>query len=96
MYKFETVIGSQTEKPAEIDTTSSEYVVYIRRNIKEYHSKDQGVEFNGWKYEECIVPNNDYLVNFVKQLVEENQELKDQNEALMMGLVDIYEQNLGV
>lgn len=89
MYKFETVIGSQTEKPKEIDTESSQYVVYIRKDIEPYENNDNGVEFKGWKYKECVVPNNEYLVQMVA-------EQKETNEALMLGLCDLYEQNLGV
>lgn len=82
MYYFETVIGSQSEKPKEIDT-SSEYGVYIRKDIEEYHhTDDQDIEFNGWKYKECFVPNNEYLVDKIIELSKENEELKKQNEAL--------------
>lgn len=90
MYDFNTVIGTQTEKPAEIDTTSSQYVVYIRKDIEKYeHTDDQGVTVKGWKYKECVVPNNEYLV-------EKMTEQKETTEALMLGLCDLYEMNLGV
>lgn len=96
MYKFQTTLGSQKERPLEIDTTSSEYVVYIRRNIEPYENTDKfGSTFKGWKYEEVAVPNNDFLADFVKQLIEENQQLKKQieedNLTIMMGMADIYE-----
>ena len=35
MSNWEIVNGSQQEKPTEFDTTSSDIVVYQRRNIKE-------------------------------------------------------------
>lgn len=89
MYKFETVIGSQTEKPKEIDTTSSRYVVYIRKDIEEYTSSDEGIEFKGWKYKECVVPNNEYLVESLK-------ENKETNETIMLAIADLYESQLSL
>lgn len=90
MYKFETVIGTQAEKPAELDTTSSQYVVYIRTDIEPYEIQGEGDEepVQGWKYKECVVPNNQYLIN----------QLNSQQEAidtLMLGMVDIYEAQIG-
>lgn len=86
MIDFETVIGSK--KPLEIDTTSSEYVVYIRKDIKPYQSEDEnGTTIEGWKYQELALPNNDFLANYLKQSVESNQ-------AIMLGLCDLYEQTM--
>lgn len=86
MIDFETVIGSK--KPLEIDTTSSEYVVYIRKDIKPYQSEDEnGTPIEGWKYQELALPNNDFLANYLKQSVESNQ-------AIMLGLCDLYEQTM--
>ena len=51
MYEFEKVKGSV--KPKEIDTESSQYYTYIRKNIKEVHEEDP--TFDGWEYEECKV-----------------------------------------
>lgn len=91
MYKFQTVYGSQEEKPKEIDTTSSRYVVYIRKDIEPYETEGDEFDppFKGWKYQEMIVPNNEWIVAQLK-------EQKQSNEALMLGLCDLYEQNLGV
>lgn len=90
MLEFIKVRGSQETKPQEIDTTSSSFYTYIRRNIKEVH--EEGDEYNppfdGWEYEEAKILNDEYIVDYVKSLVE-------QNEALMLGLVDLYELNLG-
>lgn len=103
--QWEPVISSAEEMPADIDTTSSAFVVYIRKDIVPYEEfDDQGQQtFKGWKYLECKVDNADWIadqlaeqVKVNEQLKTETQELKDQNEALMMGLVDLYEMNLGV
>ena len=88
MYQFETVIGTQSEKPKEIDTTSSQYVVYIRKDIEPYEkTESDGVTIKGWKYQELAIPNNDYLADYLKQTVESN-------EAIMLGLCDLYEQTM--
>lgn len=88
MYEFEKVRGSV--EPKEIDTTSSEYYTYIRKNIKEIHEEgsDNSPGFDGWEYEECRVLNDEWAVDQMKQL-------KENNEALMLGLVDLYEMQLG-
>ena len=86
MYDFETVIGTQKEKPKEIDTESSQYYVYIRKDIKPYESEDDP-KTEGWKYLEMAIPNNDYIV---KQLKEQ----KETSEAIMLGLCDLYENQI--
>lgn len=90
MYKFETVYGSQETKPEEIDTTSSEYVVYIRKDIEPYEELDdqEQVVFKGWKYKEVAVPNNEYVA---EQLVEQ----QECNNTLMLAIADLYEMQLG-
>lgn len=91
MYNFQTVIGTQTEKPAEVDTTSSQYVVYIRTDIEPYEIEGEGSEekVQGWKYKECVVPNNKYLIDQINS----QQEAID---ALMLGMADLYEMQAGV
>ena len=38
---YETVTGSQAEKPTELDTTSSVNFVYYRKNIKQIEQTDE-------------------------------------------------------
>lgn len=89
MYIFETVYGA--DKPKEIDTESSQYVVYIRKNIEKYQETDEQdqVIFDGWKYDEAVLPNNDYISDKLK-------EQQETFEALMLGIADLYEMQLGV
>ena len=82
MYEFEKVRGAV--KPLEIDTESSSFYTYIRKNIKECHEED----FDGWEYEECKVLNDEWVVNEIKAI---NGSIND----LMLGLVDLYEMQLG-
>lgn len=63
---YETVTGSQAEKPAELDTTSSAEYVYYRRNIKQIEqTDDQGNMVTLWQYEEAKVSRQEYLQNCI-------------------------------
>lgn len=63
---YETVTGSQAEKPAELDTTSSAEYVYYRRNIKQIEqTDDQGNTVTLWQYEEAKVSRQEYLQNCI-------------------------------
>ena len=87
---FQTVLGTQVEKPQEIDTQSSESVIYIRKNIQRYEieADEYNQEFHGWKYEEAVVPN----VLWVQEKLKEQQEV---NDTLMLAIADLYEAQLG-
>lgn len=91
MYTFNTVIGTQSEKPKEVDSTSSQYVIYIRKDIEPYEIKEEGSEetVKGWKYKECVVPNTKYLID---QLSSQQEAI----DALMLGMADLYEMQVGV
>ena len=85
MYNFKTVIGTQSEKPKEIDTESSQYYIYIRKDIVEENITDEeGNEVKGWKYKECQVPNNNYLID---QLGSHQESI----DAIMLAIADLYE-----
>ena len=59
---YETVTGSQAEKPAELDTTSSVNFVYYRKNIKQIEQTDeQGSIVKLWQYDEAKVSRQEYL-----------------------------------
>lgn len=90
MLEFIKVRGSQESKPQEIDTTSSQYYIYVRKNIKEVHEEgdDYNPPFDGWEYEEAKILNDEWAVDQIEKL-------KEANDALMLGLVDLYEMQLG-
>lgn len=52
--------GTQETQPLMIDTTLSDYVVYIRKNIS-YTVDEKNVPY--WEYDECIIPKEDYEKN---------------------------------
>ena len=63
---YETVTGSQAEKPAELDTTSSVNFVYYRKNIKRIEQTDeQGNTVKLWQYDEAKVTRQEYLQNCI-------------------------------
>ena len=63
---YETVTGSQAEKPSELDTTSSANYVYYRKNIKQIEQTDeQGNTVKLWQYDEAKVTKQEYLQNCV-------------------------------
>lgn len=63
---YETVTGSQAEKPTELDTTSSVNFVYYRKNIKQIEQTDeQGSTVKLWQYDEAKVTRQEYLQNCI-------------------------------
>ena len=52
--------GTQEAQPLMIDTTLSDYVVYIRKNVS-YIIDENDVPH--WEYDECIIPKEDYEKN---------------------------------
>lgn len=63
---YETVTGSQAEKPAELDTTSSVNFVYYRKNIKQIEQTDEhGNAVKLWQYDEAKVTKQEYLQNCI-------------------------------
>lgn len=91
--------GTQAEKPAEIDTKSSPYVVYLRRNIsqEEKESGDQTIKV--WEYEEARLTLAEYA-EYQKELAACNslsqKELVENNLILMSALADTFEQQLSI
>ena len=88
--EFNEVIGSQATKPSEIDVTTSAYYVYERKDIKKYQEKDadQNVLFDGWQYLERKIPKELWQLETTKK---NNENLN----AIMMGLTDLYEMQIG-
>lgn len=61
---FRTVENSDNIKPLEIDSTSSNEYVYIRRNFEEVPNYDQEGEIVGshWRYEENKIKKSDWEI----------------------------------
>lgn len=65
------VEGFQTEKPAEIDTTSSPTTVYFRKNIREVPNEGEGTH---WKYDEAQIMRDDYNMIAATLIIEKQYE----------------------
>ena len=80
------VIGTQPTRPSEIDTTSSEFYVYERKDIQEYKDPEEE-SIKKWKYLERKIPKDKWLIETAK--------INKQNtDAIMQGMVDLYELQL--
>ena len=80
------VIGSQPEKPEEIDTTSSKFIVYERKDIKPYEEEDKEQTGFKWTYKERQIPREQWILDQTKA---NHEDLV----ALLSGLIDLYELN---
>lgn len=62
MTEWKRVHGSQKEKPLEIDTTSSKYYVYQRRNIERVRYEDETLKtpYELWEYDERKMTFEEY------------------------------------
>ena len=89
------VNGSQAEKPAEFDETSSSSVVYQRRNIHRIEVENHdGTKVTLWEYEErTLTPSEANLEKNNIELKEklEAQEQNDNQLAIMSAISDLYE-----
>jgi hypothetical protein len=78
MTDWKKVQGSQAEKPAEFDTTSSEVVVYQRRNIERITVENpDGTTAELWQYDERELTNDEYQT----VRADEQQEQIDKNRS---------------
>ena len=63
MTEWTKVQGSQLEKPEEFDTTSSEVIVYQRRNIERVNIKNEdGTTSELWEYDERKLTRDEYTL----------------------------------
>lgn len=86
MTEWKKVYGSQAEKPSELDTTSSGYFVYQRKNIirTRYTDNSTGSEYELWEYDERKLTKEEYA------RIRE-QELEDDLTQMQLALTELYE-----
>ncbi len=84
MTEWQTVFGSQEHKPSELDTASSSFFVYQRRNIQRVTFTDemQGTS-EMWQYEERKLTKDEYA-----------EMLEDELTATQLALTELYERQL--
>lgn len=96
--KWRAVEGTQLEKPKEIDTASSPFAVYVRRNItQKTKEQESGEKVTVWVYDEAKLTLAEYA-QYQKELAECNslsqQELMDSNLVLMGAIAESFEQQM--
>lgn len=93
MTDWRKVQGSQEEKPAEFDTTTSKVVVYQRKNIKRITITDMdGKTAELWEYEEREMTREEYAI--VRTETQQKQ-IDEATETALTGLMattDLYEE----
>ena len=69
MTDWKQVRGTQSEKPLEVDSSSSTSTVYLRRNIEEVEVEVSDSKVKMWQYEERELTREEYAVY---QMIEES------------------------
>lgn len=79
--------NSNSEKPLEIDETSSQSIVYVRKEFKEIPVLDEEGKKIGskWQYMENTIPKTDWET--YKNLLETQTNITD----IQLALVELYE-----
>lgn len=78
--------GTQEQQPREIDTVSSESVVYVRKNIQRITKTTEDGEIKARSYDEAELNHNDYI-----QFLAEQTAAKADYIAMMVD-VDVEEE----
>ncbi len=97
--EWKKITGTQAERPAELDTTSSPNTVYLRKNIEEVEIESGGSKITAWSYDEAQLTIAEY-----EQYKVEAKEMetlgyvanKDNQEVLMEAVADTYVQQLDI
>lgn len=86
---YKHVVGSQPEKPLEVDETSSKYSVYLRKNIVSKEVTDNNITSTFWEYDEAILTKEEYDEykkeideDKLAELIKSNKELRESNDLL--------------
>ena len=91
MTDWKQVTGSQSEKPLEVDTISTNSTVYMRRNSKEVEVKNEvsGEQVTMWQYEERQLTPQEYtLYTILKEGIDEITDFQKQS------VIDEYTEEL--
>lgn len=62
MTEFITVRDGRAEKPETLDTSSSAFVVYERKNIRQETTELDGVSVTEWVYEQRTYTQDEYMM----------------------------------
>ena len=85
MTDWKTVQGTQENKPLELDTTSSSFCIYRRRNIERITVEDMdGNTSELWQYEEQKLTPEEFRI----------VALEDELNKTQLAIVELYEKSL--
>lgn len=85
MDNWKIVRGSQLDKPAELDSSSSKFFVYLRKNIQRVSETNEfGETCEFWQYEELKLTKEAYAALRAA-------ELEEQLTQTQLALTEIYE-----
>ena len=91
------VTGYQTEKPGELDITSSPSTVYLRKNIRQVEIEQGEETVSAWSYEEAELNLSEYA-QYKEELESMNtagyKAQEENQEVLMEALADVFSQQL--
>ena len=77
--------GSQSVKPAELDTTSSDKYVYQRRNVQRVTVENFGFTSEFWQYEERKLAHGEYEKLLESELTQTQLAITELYESLLEG-----------
>lgn len=93
------VVGTQPERPKEIDTASSPFTVYLRKGITQQEQESGDATIKVWKYQEAQLTLAEYA-EYQREMEEynsiANKELRESNLILMEALADSFDQQLAL
>lgn len=93
------VVGTQPERPKEIDTSSSPFTVYLRKGITQQEQESGETTIKVWKYQEAQLTLAEYA-EYLREMEEynsiANKELRESNLILMEALADSFDQQLAL
>ena len=93
MTDWKKVQGSQFQKPAEFDTTTSEVVVYQRRNIERVTVKGMdGTTTELWEYDERELSREEYTIVRAEAQQEQINQIDETSTTGLLAVTDLYEQ----
>ena len=84
------VESSATNRPSEIDKTSSKREIYIRKDFARITREDDTSTVRLWQYKEATIPQGKYD-DGILCLIADLLKSANSQDAIMLALADIYE-----
>lgn len=93
--------GTQQQKPAEVDTSSSPFTVYLRKDIQQLTKADPqgGASIPYWSYQEAQLSLKEYVEYQAQEAQCETlaqKQLREENLVVMAAVADSFEKQLAL